>query len=163
MSILVTRCLKRSELVKELYERVTENWQIEHKGAIFASDVEELCGECLELTELCKHVWTTLRGNLEKIRNTQKVGLAFEEALAKSLDVLKGVLELCETADKKNYQIKGHERVMNELSELKELSEAFAKDWPFFRKDMMDAARSAYLRGDYRTAEDLLNDPQDHC
>lgn len=162
MSILVTRYLKRSELVQALFDEVHEDWQLEHKDARFAWDVEELCGECLELTVLCNHVRDTLRSNLETTGSTQEIGRAFQGALVRSLSVMKGVLDLCEAADQNGYPIKGHTRLADELATLTGMVASFEKEWPFFRKDMMDAARSAYLRGDFRTAEDLLNDPQDN-
>lgn len=162
MSILVDRCFKRSELVQELFAEMAEESPLDNGDAQFARDLAELCGECLDLIELCKHAWTGLRGGLEKVRNTQAAGRTFQSALRKSHHVVNGVIELCETSDKKGLRVSDHSRLAAKIPDLIEVIASAQRDWPFFRMDRMEEARTAFRQGDFRSAEDLLHDAQDN-
>lgn len=172
MSILVRRCQKRSELVHQLYEEVNEDWRLDensvptfdsngHQEATFASDVAELCGECSSLRPLFEQSWEALRSRLEHIQDTQEVGRAFQAALGMAIDVVQRLLRLCEQSRKTGHAIEASAPLQNDLAKLRALAALVEAEWPFVRPELMAAARAAYQRGEYRSAEDLLNESDD--
>src|ERR1700722_20058517 len=89
MSFLVNRCVKRSHVMQELYEE----WQIAHQDGMRASDVEEMCGEWLELCELWPHVWRGLLSALfeNTIDDTERLGGVFKDAVSRTNKVGNGI------------------------------------------------------------------------
>ncbi len=153
-SLVVRRCLQRSSLVEQL----AENWQLDHDEAMFASDVEELCRECIDLCDLCERSWRSLVDGLfnGKVENTEVTGRGFKTAVEKAGQVLHRVNSWLIKAEKKGFQVEGSERFKQGLYTIESLGERIDRKWPFFNSETIEQAREEYRRGEYHTIEELL-------
>lgn len=172
--ISVSPCQRRSELVQKLFDEFNEDWHLgadtkfpfeikANQDADFARDVEELCGECLDIPRLYQQAWQKLLDNLPEIKNTQEAGRAFQGALNDTIQVCGHILALCAAARKMGQAITGAEKLKGEILNLQELAGRVDRDWPFLNKKMMESSKDDFRRGAYRTAEDLLHDQESHC
>src|SRR5437899_8253733 len=129
MSLLISLCLKRSAVVEEL----VEHWQIDHRDAMLAYDVEELCGESVEVCKLCAHMWTQLVGSLLdcKIPNTEETGRAALKAIDATLRAATSILRCVADAQGRGFEIKGAARLQSSVHNLEAIREKLMKKWPF--------------------------------
>jgi hypothetical protein len=158
VSFLITRCVKRSHVVQELYE----NWQLAHKEAMFAGDVED---ESIELCRLLEHAWPTLVANLftGPVFNIEATGRLFQQAIRRSIQVVRGVDRLVAEAERRSYTIQEAASLRSALAGIEKLDRAVEQKWPFVDGAMVAEARAAFGRGEYQTTEELLNAAQGSC
>lgn len=161
MILILDRCLKRSHLVQELFER----WQLGWQGALAASDVEELCAECADLCQLCKQTWQSLWHRLSELPvvEIESIGLVFQEIVDRSLEVATAVNKWADRVQKKQNAELATGQLPRRIGEVEEVKREIAEKWPFVDYAMVAESRAAFLRGDYQTAEELLHDLQGHC
>jgi hypothetical protein len=159
MSILVRRCLGRSRLVEEL----VENWQIEHKQAMFAGDMEELVVEFIALGELIQHGWESMIDRLfdEKIDNIDAAGDMMRAAISRTLKVSTKLEEFVGLAEQMQNPIDKAHSFRSVVRNLQHIDAEVKKRWPTVNARMLNDSLAAYERGEFRTTEDLLGDTQD--
>lgn len=157
MNVLLDRCMRRSNLVHELYE----SWQLDHQEARYAADVEELCGEAVDLCRLCRHVWQTLWDELFKllIYNPITTGLSFQKIIDRSTEVAASINGEAIKATNKGHKFAGAEQLADCVRDMEALKKEIADKWPFMNDDpdMAAESRAAILRGEYMTIEELLH------
>jgi hypothetical protein len=156
MSLAVRRCLRRSHLVEELVEA----WQIDHRDAMAARDLEELIQECLELKDLCEHAWNGILHHLfnEQTDDIEAVGKMMLTALEKGEIVFSNLITQVLETKAKGYEVDRAGELEQGLCRIQQLKADYRKQWPSVDYAMVKDAREAYLRGDYRFAEDILHD-----
>ena len=157
MSLAMQRFVKRSDLVEDLVER----WQADHDEAMQASDIEELCGECVALAELCQHAWEHVKTALftGAIADTEATGRMVQGALDKSLDVLNQVAKRAADATRGGYEIRSKPDLERALNTIAEIKSKLLNKWPFIDYKKLARARAEYERGDYVAIEGMLNAP----
>jgi hypothetical protein len=157
MSLAMQRFVKRSDLVGEL----VEHWQAEHDEAMQASDVEELCGECVALAVLCRHAWEQVKTALFSgaIADTEATGRMVQAALDKSLEVLNRVAKLAADATRRGYEIPSKPDLERAVDTIAEIRSKLLNKWPFIDYKKLTRARAEYERGDYVTIEGMLKTP----
>lgn len=161
MNVLIDRCMKRSNLVQELYESWYLVHQVAGQQATFATDVAELCEESIALCRLCKHTWETLWNQLFDVHvsnNVEIVGRSFRTILDRSIEVATKIRDSAARAEKKGQPIALAEQVVSSLTELEAVKDEFEEKWPFFDTKMSEEAHADFLRGDYITAEQALQE-----
>jgi hypothetical protein len=156
MSLLQTRCLKRSFLVEELYE----TWKLDHNQAMLAADIEEFGGECRELCQLLHRAWKARNDEFFKTgigdlgSETEMLDVATEKASV----VIRGVLAAAEIAKRNGIAIV----VVGPLQ--KELESLLAIQVKAPRFDMTELiklseeSRAAYAKGDFRYLDEWLHE-----
>jgi hypothetical protein len=156
MSILARRCLGRSRLVAEL----VENWQLEHKQAMVARDVEELVLECVDLGKLIQHCGKSLFARLgeEDFVEIDEIGDTMRAAIAKSLLAFESVRDDVRMAEHKGFIIDNSVSLENVILELRQMEAEFKNNWPTVDRQQLADSLAAYNKGDYRMIEDLLNE-----
>ena len=139
MNVLIDRCMKRSNLVQELYE----SWYLVHQEAgqqaTFATDVAELCEESIALCRLCKHTWEALWNQLFDVHvsnNVEIVGRSFRTVLDRSIEVATKIRGSAARAEKKGQPIALAEQVVSSLTELEAVKSELAEKWPFIDEKM---------------------------
>ena len=161
MSILVSRCVKRSHVVEELLE----GWSSDHREAMLASDIEELCNESVELCQLLETSWQGLFASLfeDPFFNTEVVGQLFQDAVRRSAKAVRKVDVLAVEAQKRGYEIEKADELANGLARLDALDVEVATKWPFVDRRMIEESQLAIERGEYQTIEELLHAAQSNC
>ena len=155
MSVLVHRCLGRSRLVEEL----VEDWQIEHKNVMLLRDVEELASECLELGKLVQHVWGVLSEELfdGRIEDLEGIGEEMRVAIEKTRHVVALVSNAICEVERKGYVSKQGADLRLAAHEIEQVAKDFKKTWPTANLQMAQESLTAYNRGEYQKAGDLLH------
>jgi hypothetical protein len=155
MSVLLQRCLKRSNLVEQLVEQ----WQVEHEEAMLARDVEELCGEAIELCRLCGHTWQELKTLLfaNCITDTEATGRVALEGFENAGRAVRRVVRLLDDAIARGHGIGGAQELRRGMNDVHDIKERLLKKWPFIDHQMVERALAAYGRGEFQTAESLLH------
>lgn len=157
MSILARRCLGRSRFVEEL----VENWQIEHRQAMFARDVEELVSECLQLGELILHGCKSLVERLfdEQIDDIDAAGEMMRSSITRTLRTFQIVEEEVGKAECKGYNIEKSSSFRKVARELHQVQAELETTWPSVDADLIEKSQAAYRKGEYQKAEELLGEP----
>ncbi len=163
MSLLVRRCLNRSHQL----EQYVETWQIDHKGAVYAGDLEELVEECLEIAPLLRRAWDRAVERLfDEGERSEKV-FAGEEvirgAISRVVRVFGISAKLIESAERAGFSIDGVGRFRDGLRDLERLEQEAENQWPPMDSQQMRDSLAAYQRGDYQSAADVLRELQGDC
>jgi hypothetical protein len=156
MRLLVRRCLDRSHRLEEY----VETWQIDHKEAMYACDLEELVSECLQLESLLRRAWslTTERLFDEGVKSYHV--FAGEEvvraAISRTVRMFKIVSKLLEGAERAGYSIDGSGKFGDANRAMESLEKDVEADWSPMDSQQMRESISAFERGEVQSAEDLL-------
>lgn len=161
MSILVSRCVKRSQIVQELLA----SWQLNHPDALFAADIEQLCGESVETCQLLRSAWRTLYESLftGPAFNVETVGRLFHQTVRRSIEVVAEVKNLVREAERRRFPIEKSAELAIQLEQLEAVERTIAASWPFVDRALVAEARSAFDRGEYQSVGELLHDAQGDC
>jgi hypothetical protein len=160
MGVLAKRCLRRSRLAGELFE----DWQINHRLAILACDLEQLAAECTEVGKLVKHSWAAIVDLLftGTIENPDETGDTMRLAIAKTRETLDAVNNVIKAFEKSDHNIKQASDLRLILHEIEHVAIDFDKTWPIANIQMAQEALEAFRKGDFKTAEDLHREAQGH-
>jgi len=161
MSILVRRYLERSRLAQGM----VEDWQLEHRQAMVANDVEEFAQECIELAALTKRAWSVLLVDLfddARCNDPQLDELCaiMKNALARTRIVFDAVQASIAQAQAKGYGIANADEMHSALRDIRKIEAEVAKMLPSVNVEMIEKYRQAIERGEFCTAEDLLRETQ---
>src|ERR1700733_8862730 len=156
MGIKIDLCLGRVRVVKQQ----VEDWQVEHKIAMFASDVDVLACECVLLANLIKGLWKELSNDLfsGKIDNPDPIGAKVRMTIEVGQITLKLVLGHIVEAERRQHRIEKAADFRLAQHELEEVAEEFQNTWPVVNQQMAEQSLAAYHRGEYLDSEDLLNE-----
>ena len=157
MNIAQDRYLRRSRAV----ETLIEDWDIERDHAKFMLDVEELARECIDLAALGQHAWMDLRENLVIDPNCDMVDESenvMKQAMAKTLDSFARVQELVATAAKQGVALKNLPAFEAAVQEIHHVKAKIEMVYPPFDHAATEEARQAFLRGEFITTEQLIEE-----
>lgn len=157
MNIAQDRYLRRSRAV----ETLIEDWDIEHDHAKVVLDVEELAGECIDLAALGQHAWMNLRENLVRDPNCDMVDESenvMKQAMAKTLKSFARVQELVATAGQQGVALKNLPAFETALQEIQYVNAKIETVYPPFDHAAAEEARQAFLRGEFITTEQLIEE-----
>ena len=159
MGMLVSRCVRRSRLVQEL----AEDWQINHREAMFARDLDELLAECVDLGRLLSHCWKQMFNLLfsEQIDDVDRAGKSLLSATERSLTVFDKVKGFLAAAKQRGFEIDGDGSFIETVSVVGELKTEMIRQWPSIDDGMMRESLLCYERGEYQSTEELLHGLQD--
>ncbi len=154
MNTLLNRCQRRTHLAEELTEEV---WLREHRGAMLASDVEEVIRECIEVKDLILHACKKTFDRLfdEDFDDTDWSFRILHSMIEKSISNDKKTYELAMRIAK-GYTVEGLSSLPEAIGELERLSLEVENRWPKIDQKMVAEALAAYKRGEFDTSEDLL-------
>ena len=93
--------------------------------------------------------------------NVEIVGRSFRTVLDRSIEVATKIRDSAARAEKKGQPIALAEPVVSSLTELEAVKVEFEEKWPFFDPKMSEEAHADFLRGDYITAEQALQEALD--
>lgn len=160
MSLLVRRCLSRSHLLEEF----VETWQIDHKEAIYARDLDELVSECLELAVLLGRAWRSTVERLFDERERSDRVFASEEvikgAIRRTVGIFKNVRKLIDEAERKGYSIDASPQFRAAALDVEQLEKETDEQWPPMDSELIRESREAFNQGEYQSAADLLHELQ---
>lgn len=160
MQSSVLRYRRRSDFVGDLIEE----WKSKHDEAMFALDVEEFVCECIELGNLSKHAWQSLREVLLKDPNSPAVdesGATMKDALAKTVESFQQLEKLIQQTKLLGYEINNagaFEIMFHEIKQIRDkVNGIMAEPDP----KMIAESMAAFQRGEYYSSEELLRAAQD--
>lgn len=163
MSIVVRRYLERSRLAQGM----VEDWQLEHRQAMIANDVEEFAQECIELAALTKRAWSVLLVDLFDDARCNDPHLdelcdIMKNALARTRLVFDAVQESIVQAQAKGYAIANADEMQNALGNIRKIDEDIGKMLPALDLEMIKRSQAAFARGECISSEDLLREAQSY-
>lgn len=149
MSILVQRYLGRSRFFQEL----VEDWQLHHREAMLALDLEELIPECLDLARLSRRTWDWLLECLFDDKHKCDRVFASEglvkDAIHRTVYLFKNVGLFISKSEKNGFLVEGANEFRQALADMERL-EKETED-PSIDSRLIDESLAAYQRGEYQT------------
>ena len=102
-------------------------------------------------------------GHLERLKsghvvNVESEGKYFSLAIGITEKTLAAIRMCVLMVKEKGYGIKDEADLAIEENRVQSVKREFARVWPAFSTDRIEASRAAIKVGDYRSAEELLND-----
>lgn len=161
MSILANRCLRGTYLVEELLE----DWEIRHRKAMLAGDLEELVQECLDLSGLISRAWRGTRDDLfaGRLYDIDAAGKTMQIVFERSLNAFNKLVNLIAEARPCTGDIHRSDELFKAVQQVNELKAEWSKDWPLVNYELIAQSKAAYERGEYLLAEDMLNGLENSC
>jgi hypothetical protein len=166
MAVAIRRCLRRSAAVEALVEdwHIADGEGIAEREVTLASDLEELCHECLDLCALLRHTWAyatkaMFDGRLFKL---DAIGSALKRSLDKALGAIGLVLAACEDATSRGAEIDGMQALQAGVNDMESIRQKLLAKWPFTDKKLIAESRAAFARGDYDDIGELLHGLNDN-
>src|SRR5207244_10399260 len=135
----------RAKLVEEL----VEDWQIRHREAMIARDLEELVQESVELGKLLNRGWSVLINRLfdEDVDDIDAAGKTMHLAVDVTQEVFKQIQARIQVANRKQYDIQGAEEFSKALESTRELKAEVSKKWPYVNHRMIRDSMAGYNGG----------------
>jgi hypothetical protein len=155
MSILVNRCLRRTNLVGE----IVEQWQLDHKTAMLALDTEELISEYLDLCQLLSESWKKLQDSLfgDAVFDFDKSGRILRSCVEKTMAIGATVHGIVAFATERGHVVERALEFEQSRLALAGLHNGMSMSFPVFDTKLSDTALADYQRGSFLYSEDLLN------
>jgi hypothetical protein len=160
LNLLVRRYLNRTHLVEQL----VENWQLDHKEAMAARDLEELVSECVDLAALGRRAWRMLLSRMFDAQERSDRVFAAEDLIKSVIHRTAGIFAVIgksiKDVERFGYVVEGATEFQKATHDVKQLETETAEPWPPIDPKLAQESLEAYKRGDYRLAEDILHELQ---
>lgn len=159
MSVFADRYLCRTRAV----EGLVDNWKFQHDEAMAAMDVDEVVQECLDLSALCQHAWSSLRQIIRRDPNGAAIDEAEEPiktAIAKTQHIFTSVQELVAQARKKGFAIQDTQKLPGAAQAVFDIKAKI--DVVYFQpnEEQIRKSREQFERGECQTIEELIREIQ---
>jgi uncharacterized protein Yka (UPF0111/DUF47 family) len=159
MAVYIDRYLRRSRSA----EGLVEDWKLKHRNVEFATDIEEMVCECVELSDLCKHAWKTLRERAfhrTTPENIEEAGAVMKQAVSKTLGTFHALEGLVADAENRGCTVKNAGALHKVVQEIDEINGKVDKLFPPLNKELIEESIAAFNRGEYQTIEELIRETQ---